>query len=273
MSTERLPCIELETAARPDATIIVLHGLGADGNDFVPVVDAFELPDDLAVRFVFPHAPVRRVTVNGGYPMRAWYDIADADLDRRADLAGVKESQAQIDALLRHEEERGIVPGRIVLAGFSQGGAVALYAGLRYPSRLAGIVGLSTYLIAGERLEAERSPANRDVPIFMAHGTQDPVVRFAVGRGIAGAAGAGGLPGAVANVRDGTYGRAGRDFGTVQLCGQRASKSEGALNAPLGQVVTFRALSTSFLAGAPVAWALLAPGTGLAFAERPPSGG
>ncbi len=178
MSAAPLATIELETGPGPEATVILLHGLGADGNDFVPIVDELHLPEHLHVRFVFPHAPVRRVTVNGGMAMRAWYDIASGDLHGRADLAGVRESQAQVEALLARETARGIPASRTILAGFSQGGAIALYAGLRFPERLAGIVALSAYLIAGERLEEERAGANRDVPIFMAHGTADPVVRF-----------------------------------------------------------------------------------------------
>ena len=178
MPSSLLPCIEHETGARPDASVIVLHGLGADGNDFVPIVEELALPPRSAIRFVFPHAPVRPVTVNGGYPMRAWYDISGADLTDRADLEGVRTSAAQVDALIVRERTRGVAASRVVLAGFSQGGAIALYAGLRHAERLAGIVALSTYLIGGDALEAERAPANRDVPIFMAHGTQDPVVRF-----------------------------------------------------------------------------------------------
>ncbi|MEP6657746.1 MAG: alpha/beta hydrolase-fold protein [Betaproteobacteria bacterium] len=177
MTESLLSCIELETSARPDATVIVLHGLGADGNDFVPIIEEIEFPGTMSVRFLFPHAPVRNVTINAGQPMRAWYDIAQADLSNRADLSGVRTSQGQINALIRRETTRGIAASRIVLAGFSQGGAIALYAGLRYPERLAGIAALSTYLISGEQLAAEGSAANRDVPIFMAHGTEDPVVR------------------------------------------------------------------------------------------------
>jgi phospholipase/carboxylesterase len=137
------------------------------------------LPKHLAVRFLFPHAPVMPVTINNGMQMRAWYDIRQANLSERADVEGVRRSQTLIEALIAREIERGISPRRLLLAGFSQGGAIALYAGLRYPQRLAGIVALSTYLIAPERLAGEASAANRDVPIFMAHGTHDPVVAYA----------------------------------------------------------------------------------------------
>lgn len=178
MTESLLPCIELETGTRPDATVIVLHGLGADGNDFVPIIEEIKFPETLSARFLFPHAPVRSVTVNGGHPMRAWYDITEADLSNREDLNGVRTSQSQITALVKRETTKGIAASRIVLAGFSQGGAIALYTGVRYPERLAGIVALSTYLIGGEELASEGSAANRDVPIFMAHGTQDPVVRL-----------------------------------------------------------------------------------------------
>jgi phospholipase/carboxylesterase len=178
MPVELLPAIELETAPNPLASVIWLHGLGADGNDFVPVVRELALPPDLAVRFVFPHAPVRAVTINNGVRMRAWYDIAAADLNNRADLAGVKQSQAQVEALIGREVQRGISPARIVLAGFSQGGAVALYTGLRHAERLAGIMALSTYLIGADALAIEAASINRGVPIFMAHGTADPIVRF-----------------------------------------------------------------------------------------------
>jgi phospholipase/carboxylesterase len=178
MTAELLPGIELETAPYPTASVIWLHGLGADGNDFVPIVPELKLPASLPVRFIFPHAPARSVTINNGMRMRAWYDIAAADLNNRADLAGVHQSQAQLEALIEHENARGMRSERIVVAGFSQGGAVALYTGLRHADRLAGIMALSTYLIAPDRLAVESSAANRDVPIFMAHGTADPVVRF-----------------------------------------------------------------------------------------------
>ena len=174
-----LPAIEIETAPDPTASVIWLHGLGDDGTGWSEVVPALGLPASLRVRFLFPHAPMMPVTLNNGYVMRAWYDVREADLHARADLPGTRRSQAQVEALVDRERARGIADARIVMAGFSQGGAVALYAGLRHPTRLAGIVALSTYLIDGPALAAEASPANRDLPIFMAHGTFDPVVRLA----------------------------------------------------------------------------------------------
>jgi phospholipase/carboxylesterase len=173
--------IEIETSPTPDATVIWLHGLGADGSDFVPVVPALEL-GGLAVRFVFPHAPMRPVTINGGYVMRAWYDILGMELDRREDEAGVRDSGRIVDGLVLRERERGIAQARIVLAGFSQGGAIALHAGLRSPARLAGILALSCYVPIAAALAGERTPANRDVPIFLAHGTLDPVVPYRAGQ-------------------------------------------------------------------------------------------
>jgi phospholipase/carboxylesterase len=170
-----LPHIELETEPNPTASIIWMHGLGADGNDFVPIVDEMELPAR-AIRFIFPHAPVRAVTINGGFMMRAWYDVVSDDFSRREDEGGVRESHAMIEALIRRENERGIPCRDIVLAGFSQGGAMALHTGLRYRERLAGILALSTYVPISKTLEAELSQANRDAPIFMAHGTADPVI-------------------------------------------------------------------------------------------------
>ena len=178
MANEPLPAIELESGAQPDAVVIWLHGLGADGNDFVPIVEEMRLPSSLAIRFVFPHAPVRPVTINAGMPMRAWYDIVAANFSERADVAGVRASQAHVETLIARERARGIAARRIVVAGFSQGGAIALYTGLRHRERLAGIVALSSYLVRAEDLGAEASAANRDVPIFMAHGTVDPVVRL-----------------------------------------------------------------------------------------------
>jgi phospholipase/carboxylesterase len=177
MTASLLPSIELETGAHPDAAVVWLHGLGADGNDFVPIVEEMRLPPTLSVRFVFPHAPVRPVTINNGFPMRAWYDIYAADLANRADVLGVRQSQAAVEALVARERARGVAARRIVVAGFSQGGAIALFTGLRHAERLAGIVALSTYLPLPDRLAAEAAPPNRDVPIFMAHGTLDPVVR------------------------------------------------------------------------------------------------
>jgi len=178
MPSNTLPSIEIETAPDPAASIIWLHGLGADGNDFVPIVPELRLPRSLAVRFVFPHAPVRKVTLNNGVAMRAWYDIASADLNNRADIAGVRQSQADVEALIAREKSRGIAAARIVLAGFSQGGVIALHTALRHPERLAGVIALSTYMVLADRLVEEAAAANRDLPIFMAHGTADPVVRF-----------------------------------------------------------------------------------------------
>ncbi len=175
MGAQLLECIEIETGPGPQASIIWMHGLGADGGDFVPIVDELQLPST-AIRFVFPHAPTRPVTINGGTVMRAWYDIASADLARREDDQGLRESSSQIEALIAREKMRGSPANRIVLAGFSQGGAIALFCGLRFPERLAGIMALSTYLPLLEKLNAERHVANVGVPILMAHGIQDPVV-------------------------------------------------------------------------------------------------
>jgi len=171
-----LPTVERETGDRPSHSVIWLHGLGADGNDFAPIVPELVARDWPALRFVFPHAPVQPVTVNGGMPMRAWYDIVGFDLLSRQDEAGMRESIAAVEALIAREHERGVRSERIVLAGFSQGGAIALAAGLRHAHKLAGIVALSTYLPLGGALAAERSAANAAVPIFWGHGTLDPVV-------------------------------------------------------------------------------------------------
>jgi phospholipase/carboxylesterase len=168
--------IELNTGADPAGTIIWMHGLGADGWDFVPIVRELPLPDDLALRFIFPHAPVQPVTINNGMEMRAWYDIAMNDISRLPDEGGIRESQAAVERLIARERDRGIDSSRIVLAGFSQGGAIALQTGLRHANRLGGIVALSTYLPLEDSLDAEASSANRATPIFMAHGTDDPVV-------------------------------------------------------------------------------------------------
>jgi phospholipase/carboxylesterase len=178
MASSTLPSIEIETAPAPTACVIWLHGLGADGNDFVPIIPELKLPPALAMRFVFPHAPVRRVTINNGAAMRAWYDISSADLNNRADIAGVRQSQEEIEALIAREEGRGIVASRIVLAGFSQGGVIALHTALRHQELLAGVIALSTYLVLADRLGDEAADANRGLPIFMAHGVADPVVRF-----------------------------------------------------------------------------------------------
>ena len=181
MQEELLDAIEIETGHEPDATVIWMHGLGDDGRGWSEVVPTLQLPATLRVRFLFPHAPVMPVSINQGFRMRAWYDVRAANITERADLDGVRRSQAQVEALIEREASRGIAPARIVLAGFSQGGAVALFAGVRHRQRLGGIVALSTYLIGGDLLTAEASSANRDVPIFMAHGTRDPVVQLAWG--------------------------------------------------------------------------------------------
>ncbi|MGE5794401.1 MAG: alpha/beta hydrolase [Bacteroidota bacterium] len=176
-----LDAIQLETGRDPAASVIWLHGLGADGRDFVPIVGELDLPA-APIRFVFPHAPVQPVTINNGMRMRAWYDIVADDLARREDERGVRASQGLVEALVARERERGIPAARIVLAGFSQGGAIALQTGLRQAERLAGIMALSTYVPIAATLEAERNPANADVPIFMAHGTQDPIIPLAHAR-------------------------------------------------------------------------------------------
>jgi len=178
MPAELLPAIEIESGANPDAAVIWMHGLGDDGHGWSEVVPALRMPASIRARFLFPHAPVMPVTINNGYAMRAWYDLRENDFNNRADLAGVRRSQQQVEALMAREQTRGVQPSRIVLAGFSQGGAIALYAGLRHAERLAGIVALSTYLVAPDALVAEGSSANRDISIFMAHGTQDPVVQL-----------------------------------------------------------------------------------------------
>ena len=177
-----LETVELETAPNPRHAILWLHGLGADGNDFAPIVP--ELVDRTwpPLRFVFPHAPVRPVTINGGMRMRAWYDISGAQIADRQDVAGIRESIASLDALIAREGARGIPPGRVILAGFSQGGAIVLAGGVRHAARLGGIVALSTYLPLEATKAAERSAANAQAPIFMAHGSADPVVPERLGK-------------------------------------------------------------------------------------------
>ena len=176
-----LPTVEVETGPKPTASVIWLHGLGADGHDFEPAVPELVRPGGRALRFVFPHAPVRPVTLNGGLPMRAWYDIIQ--LNRRAaeDEAGVRSSDVALRALIRRENERGVTSERIVLAGFSQGGAMALYCGTRMPEKLAGMIGLSCYMPIAAALAAERQATNQTTPIFMAHGLLDAVIEPQLG--------------------------------------------------------------------------------------------
>jgi phospholipase/carboxylesterase len=176
-----LECVEIETALQPRHAVIWLHGLGADGHDFQPIVPQLVRPEWPPLRFVFPHAPVRPITLNNGLPMRAWYDIAGFDLSQRQDEPGIRASIGAVSALIAREVERGVPVSNIVLIGFSQGGAVALAAGLRHPQRLAGIVALSSYLPVAERTASERHAANAATPIFMAHGAFDPVVPQVLG--------------------------------------------------------------------------------------------
>ncbi|HEX4023275.1 MAG TPA: PHB depolymerase family esterase [Steroidobacteraceae bacterium] len=174
-----LQTVEVETGARPDGCVIWLHGLGADGHDFEPIAE--ELSGGRSLRFVFPHAPVRPVTINGGAQMRAWYDILGLDREAVQDEGGVRASDAAIRELIGREVERGIDSERIVLAGFSQGGAMALFCGVRYPRRLAAIIGLSCYLLLAPSLQAERDAANRATPILLAHGAYDPMIDLRFG--------------------------------------------------------------------------------------------
>jgi phospholipase/carboxylesterase len=171
-----LETIDIETGPGPRTSIIWLHGLGADGNDFVPVAQELDLAAAGPVRFVFPHAPVMPVTINGGYRMRAWYDVLAGDLRQRQDEQGLRRSQAQVEEVIAREKERGTPANRIVLAGFSQGCAMVLLTGLRHAERLAGIVGMSGYLPLADMTDRERTDANRLTPIFLAHGTMDPIV-------------------------------------------------------------------------------------------------
>ena len=176
MTTALLPTQEITTSATPAASVIWMHGLGADGSDFVPIVKELDLSGCPGIRFVFPDAPTIPVTINNGHIMPAWYDIFTPDLVKREDEAGLRKSQAQIDALIAQEIARGVPANKIVIAGFSQGCAMALQTGLRYPEKLAGLMCLSGYLPLSEKTEAERSSANQNTPIFMAHGSADPVV-------------------------------------------------------------------------------------------------
>ena len=171
-----LPCIEIETAPNPSASVIWLHGLGADGNDFVPIIPQLQLSECPAIRFVFPSAPSMAVTINGGYVMPAWYDITGRDSSDREDFSGIHKSALAISELIEREASRGVAYRKIVLAGFSQGCAMSLQVGLRFPHALAGIMALSGYLPLAKSLPLERSEANSKTPIFMAHGVWDAVI-------------------------------------------------------------------------------------------------
>jgi len=175
--------VEVSSGENPVGSVIWLHGLGADGHDFEPIVPELRLPSDLPLRFIFPHAPVRPVTINGGMAMRAWYDIISLDTEGRADAAGVYESTALLDALIEREQERGIDAGNIVVAGFSQGGAIAINSVLHASEKLAGLMALSTYLALPGELDD--SIGSREIPVFMAHGSFDPMLPMAWGRATA----------------------------------------------------------------------------------------
>jgi phospholipase/carboxylesterase len=171
-----LETVEVQTGRDPKGTVIWLHGLGADARDFEPIVPQLVGPDERPLRFIFPNAPVRPITINGGMSMRAWYDITAFDRRAPQDEVGIRASDAAVGALIRRENERGIPSDRIVLGGFSQGGAISLFSGPRYPEKLAGIMGLSSYMLLEDSLPAERTAANYKTPVFLAHGSQDPMV-------------------------------------------------------------------------------------------------
>ena len=185
MSDAGLETVELETGPDPKASVIWLHGLGADGHDFEPIVPQLAAAGLANVRFVFPHAPVRPLTINGGMPMRAWYDIVSFDAGPPRDQEGIAASRLAVETLIRREEERGICSRNIILAGFSQGGAMAIYTGLRLDRTLAGIMGLSTYLLMAPKTESERNSENSSTPLFLAHGTFDQVVPLSGGQRLA----------------------------------------------------------------------------------------
>lgn len=176
------PAVEVETGTQPTASVIWLHGLGADGRDFEAIIPELRLPPEPVLRFVFPHAPYRPVTINGGYVMRAWYDIAISERGFEQNLEHIRESERILQGLIANEIRRGIACERIVLAGFSQGGAIALHTGLRYSRSLAGIMSLSAPVPFAERLMAEVDPANAAIPVFMAHGTDDRMIPFDLAR-------------------------------------------------------------------------------------------
>ena len=181
MTQQLLPYVEHNPTSTPDACVIWLHGLGDSGHGFAPIVPELKLPETMSVRFIFPHAPERPVTINGGMRMRAWYDIKSLDMSSRADLEGVLESANQVEALIQSQIEQGIPANRIVLAGFSQGGVISLHLAPRFNQKLAGVLALSTYMCEPERLKNEANDINRDTPIMMAHGEQDNVVPVFLG--------------------------------------------------------------------------------------------
>jgi len=189
-----LDYVEVTTSDSPSRSVIWLHGLGADGHDFEPIVPYLGLSPATGVRFIFPHALMRPVTVNGGMVMRAWYDIIEISASKGQDEAGIRHSAGKVRDLIEYEMSRGMPASRIILAGFSQGGAMALHVGLRYEQKLAGIMALSAYLLFPERLEGEKSKANAETPVFVGHGTQDPVVPLFLGQGVRSALQAGSWP-------------------------------------------------------------------------------
>jgi phospholipase/carboxylesterase len=178
---ENPPPIILQTGNQPQHSIIWLHGLGADGQDFVPIADELDLP--VAVRYIFPHAPMRPVTINGGFVMRAWYDIASQSMDAQQDAAGIRASQLLVEELIAQEVARSIMPSQIFLAGFSQGGAIALHTAMRQTTPLGGVLALSTYLPLANSAAREAQASTRATPVFMAHGRNDPVIPYALGAG------------------------------------------------------------------------------------------
>ena len=181
MTQQLLPCVEINPSTAPDACVIWLHGLGDSGHGFAPIVPELKLPDSMAVKFLFPHAPERPITINGGMRIRAWYDIKSLDFESRADLEGVKESAEQVEQLIKAQIESGIKAERIVLAGFSQGGVIALHLAPRFSQKLAGVMALSTYMCEPALLSSEALDVNRETPIMMAHGEQDEVVPVFMG--------------------------------------------------------------------------------------------
>lgn len=176
-----LEYIEVSTSNTPNSSIIWLHGLGADGHDFESIVDELRLPEKFQIKFIFPHAPIQPVTINGGFPMRAWFDIISLDRNATQDVAGIRQAQQSIEALIRQTINAGIPSDKIIIGGFSQGGALALHLAIRHEQKLAGAIGLSTYLPIADSAPAEKHQNNANLPIFLAHGTQDNIVPLQFG--------------------------------------------------------------------------------------------